>query len=207
MKIEIPAFPDNSRIPSEYAFCLPADIGHAAFAPNKNPLIRWSGAPPGTKSFALLVVDVDVPTVGDDVNKEGRTVPASLPRTDFYHCVLVDIPLHISEIPEAAESTGVTAKGKPLGQYQYGVRGINDYTSWFAGDPAMSGNYGGYDGPCPPWNDERIHRYHFTIHALDVDTLGLAGAFGGADAVAAMDGHVLAKATYVGTYTLNPALL
>ena len=47
-------------------------------------------------------------------------------------------------------------------------QGINDYTGWFAGDKDMAGNYFGYDGPCPPWNDEIPHRYVFTLYALDV---------------------------------------
>lgn len=207
MKIEIPAFENGAAIPANNAFCVPADVGHVSFAPNMNPLIRWSDAPEGTKSFALLVVDVDVPSRGDDVNQEGRTVPASLPRVDFYHCVLVDIPANLREIPEGAEAHGVTARGKPIGATAFGTRGINDYTGWFAGDADMAGNYGGYDGPCPPWNDELIHRYYFTVYALDVETLGLAGAFSGADAKQAMQGHVLAEASHMGTFTLNPALL
>ena len=41
----------------------------------------------------------------------------------------------------------------------------------------MSGDYFGYDGPCPPWNDALVHRYVFTLYALDVATLGLQGPF------------------------------
>ena len=57
--------------------------------------------------------------------------------------------------------------------------GVNNYTDWFAGDEQMAGDYGGYDGPCPPWNDELLHHYRFTLYALDVPSLGLPGAFGG----------------------------
>ena len=46
----------------------------------------------GTKSFAIVCHDPDVPSKGDDVNQEGRRVPASLPRVDFFHWVLVDLP-------------------------------------------------------------------------------------------------------------------
>ncbi len=38
----------------------------------------------------------------------------------------------------------------------------------------MAGAYHGYDGPYPPFNDARVHRYVFTVVALDTDTLGLA---------------------------------
>jgi Raf kinase inhibitor-like YbhB/YbcL family protein len=175
--------------------------------PNRNPRITWTDPPEGTRSFVLLCVDADAPTIPDDVNQEGRTVAAVLPRADFGHWVLVDIPGNVREIPEGADSDGVTARGKPVGPTPLGVRGQNDYTGWFANDADMAGTYGGYDGPCPPWNDERVHRYEFTIMALDVETLGLSGPFNMGDARAATAGHVLAEDSVVGTYTLNPALL
>ena len=64
----------------------------------------------------------------------------------------------------------------------------------------------GYDGPCPPWNDDVIHHYHFRVYALDVSRLGVDGRFTAADVRAAMAGHVLAEAAVTGTYTLNAAL-
>jgi phosphatidylethanolamine-binding protein (PEBP) family uncharacterized protein len=39
----------------------------------------------GTKSFAIVCHDPDVPSKGDDVNQEGRAVPRSLARVDFFH--------------------------------------------------------------------------------------------------------------------------
>jgi Raf kinase inhibitor-like YbhB/YbcL family protein len=204
--IEVPGFVEGGPIPGHFAFCIPADTGHVAMAPNRSPLVRWAGQPVDTRSFVLLCVDSDAPTVADTVNKEGMTVPASLPRTEFCHWLLVDIPANVSEIGEAADSDGVTPRGKPLGPTPIGVRGRNDYTSWFADDPDMAGTYGGYDGPCPPWNDELAHHYMFTVCALDVDTLGLSGDFGLAEARAAMEGHVLAADSAVGTYSLNPSV-
>jgi len=70
----------------------------------------------------------------------------------------------------------------------------------------MEGDYFGYDGPCPPWNDSIVHHYVFTVYALDVAQLPLAGKFGGAEARKATEGHVLASAAITGTYTLNPRL-
>ncbi|MEM8501512.1 MAG: YbhB/YbcL family Raf kinase inhibitor-like protein, partial [Pseudomonadota bacterium] len=132
--------------------------------------------------------------------------PADLARINFYHWVLVDIPASLSGIDEGAASNGITPRGKSVGQTEQGVAGMNDYTGWFAGDADMEGVYGGYDGPCPPWNDSIIHHYHFSLFALDVDTLGLEGEFTGQDALQKMEGHVLASASHMGTYSMNPAV-
>jgi Raf kinase inhibitor-like YbhB/YbcL family protein len=208
MQLRSESFPNDGPIPGEFAFCVPAEDGHVALGPNRNPQLNWTDAPPGTQSYAIICHDPDVPSRGDDVNLEGRSVPHDLPRVDFHHWVLVDIPAALGEIAAGSHSNGVTAHGKSAGAAPngQGVQGINDYTGWFAGDQDMRGDYGGYDGPCPPWNDERLHHYHFTIYALDVATVGLSGSFGGAEALAAMHGHILAQATWIGTYTLNPAL-
>ena len=206
LNVTIDEWRDGGEIPGEFAFCVPAEEGHVATAPNRNPTIRWSGVPAGTRSFAIICHDPDAPSAPDNVNKEGLVVPADLPRVDFHHWVLVDIPADATMIAAGADSDGVTAGGKPPGATDHGLRGINDYTAWFAGDEQMAGAYGGYDGPCPPWNDERLHSYVFTVHALDAPSLGLSGEFGGGDALAAMEGHVLAKGSWSGTYTLNPAL-
>jgi len=206
LTVTIDAWADGAPIPGDYAFAVqaPASEDHVALSGNRSPAIRWSGAPEGTRSFAIICHDPDVPSKPDDVNQEGRTVPASLPRVDFFHWVLVDIPAGTSGLDAGADSDGVTAGGKEPGPTANGVRGINNYTDWFAGDADMGGNYGGYDGPCPPWNDEIVHHYHFTVYALDVESLRLSGRFGGPEALAALEGHVLAKGSYVGTYTLNP---
>ena len=136
---------------------------------NRNPDLRWSALPAGTRSLVVLCHDPDVPSRGDDVNKEGREVPASLPRVDFFHWVLIDLRPDAPPIERGEFSDGVTARGKPGPHAPRDARqGINDYTGWFAGDKDMAGNYFGYDGPCPPWNDELPHRYVFTLYALDV---------------------------------------
>ena len=204
--LQIDAWNDGAPIPARNAFGKPG--GDEPFAPSDNvsPAIRWSGAPEGTKSFAILCVDTDVPSSGEDVNQAGKTVPADLPRVRFYHWVQVDVPATMSELAEGAASNGITPRGKPTGTNDFGATGQNDYTGWFAGDADMAGTYGGYDGPCPPWNDSIVHHYHFEVYALDVETLGLSGTFTGDDALKAMEGHVLAQAAHVGTYSMNPAV-
>lgn len=205
MNLTSDSIQDGQPIDATFAFGKADPESHIALTDNKSPHLAWSGVPPGTKSFAILCVDPDVPSIGDDVNQEGKTVPADLPRVDFYHWVCTDLPADTTSLSAGAFSDGITAHGKdgpdgPLGTRQ----GTNDYTGWFAGDADMEGNYFGYDGPCPPWNDARLHHYHFTVYALDVESLGLSGAFTGADAKAAMEGHVLGEASIVGTYTCNP---
>lgn len=202
--ITIKGWEHGAAIPERFAFAKQDSDSHITLSDNLNPGVSWSNSPAGTKSFALICHDPDVPSSGEDVNQEGKEVPADLPRIDFYHWVLIDIPADISAIEEGLASTGVTAKGKPFGQKSYGVAGINDYTAWFDGDTDMGGDYGDYDGPCPPWNDSIMHHYHFTVYALDVESLGLTGNFTGKDALSAIEGHVLAKSTVMGTYTLNP---
>lgn len=207
MKLTSTSFSDGEPIPAEYAFCMPDASTHATLSKNINPDLAWSGLPAGTRSLALICVDHDVPSRGDDVNKEGHSVPVDLPRVDFYHWLLIDLPADALPIEKGEFASGVTPKGKGGALTPRGARqGVNDFTQWFAADHDMSGDYFGYDGPCPPWNDELAHRYVFTLYALDIDALPVAGGFNGADAVKAMDGHVLASASLSGLYTLNPAV-
>lgn len=202
MKLESTSIVHNAPIPEEFAFGVPAEQDHMALGANRSPHLAWSGAPEGTKSYAVICVDDDVPSKMDDLNQEGRTIPADLPRIDFYHWVLVDVPASMTELAAGADSDGITNGGKPPGPTDHGTRGVNDYTMFMQDD--MAGDYGGYDGPCPPWNDTIVHHYHFTVYALDVESLGLSGKFTGAEAISAMAEHVLDKATITGTYSLNP---
>jgi Raf kinase inhibitor-like YbhB/YbcL family protein len=70
----------------------------------------------------------------------------------------------------------------------------------------MQGQYYGYDGPCPPWNDSIWHRYIFTVYALDIEKMPLQGTINGKAALEALQGHILGKAEITGKYSLNPAL-
>ncbi len=207
MHLRSASFTPYARLDPAYAFGRHDPASHFTFAGNRNPHLAWDDVPEGTRSFALLCVDHDVPSVGDDVNQEGRTVDLWLPRVRFYHWVLVDLPADLRTIAEGSHSDGVTVGGKPVGPSpDGGLQGANDYTNWFAGDPDMGGTYGGYDGCGPPWNDERLHGYRFQVYALDVPSLGLSGAFTGPDAVAAMEGHVLDSAELIGLYAINPSV-
>jgi len=156
MQLRSDSFNDGDFIPTQYAFGKTSAEGKIDLADNKSPHLAWSDLPEGTKSIAILCIDGDAPTKPDDVNQEGRMVPSDLPRANFSHWVLVDVAPD-AVIEEGAFSDGVTAKGKEGPAGPRGTRcGINDYTGWFAGDPDMAGDYFGYDGPCPPFNDSLV---------------------------------------------------
>jgi len=205
MKLTSKSFSNNGPIPAEFAFCAPDPKTHATLSKNLNPHLAWQDVPPTAKSLALICHDPDVPSKPDDVNQEGRTLSAKLPRVDFYHWVLVDLPATTIQIKQGEYSSGVTPRGKS-GPDSHGDtrQGLNDYTAWFASDKDMSGNYFGYDGPCPPWNDEIPHRYVFTLYALDFARCPVGGVFKGPEVLAAMKGHIIAQAALTGVYALNP---
>lgn len=207
MRLSSKSFISNKKIPAQFAFCAPDSRSHVTLSKNLNPHLQWQDVPTNAKSLVLLCHDPDVPSKPDDVNKEGRTISAQLPRVDFYHWVLVDLPAATLQIREGEFSGGVKARGKPGPESLHGTRqGLNDYTVWFASDKEMAGNYFGYDGPCPPWNDTIPHHYIFTLYALDVPRCSVAGAFKGPEVLAAIKGHTIAQAALTGLYTLNPSL-
>ena len=126
-------------------------------------------------AFSDGIVIVQVNEIVDD--------PADLPRVDFFHWILIDLPASVRQLATGEYSREVTPRGKAGPAAPHGTRqGINDYTGWFSGDHDMRGDYYGYDGPCPPWNDERMHRYVFTVYALDIERLPIEGRFTGAEA-------------------------
>lgn len=208
MKLSSSSFRDQGRIPERNAFGKIDAAAHVALAGNVNPHLAWQDVPHGTQSFVLICHDPDVPSRPDDVNQEGREVPADLPRVNFYHWVLVDIAPSTNEIAQGAYSKDVTPRGKAGPKGPNGTRqGLNSYTEWFAGDHDMKGDYYGYDGPCPPWNDAIQHRYIFTLYALDVARLAVDGTFDAERVLKAMQGHILGHASIMGWYTLNPRLI
>jgi Raf kinase inhibitor-like YbhB/YbcL family protein len=206
MKLWSKSWSNGDRIPSKYAAGKLTPEG-PAFSDNLSPHLAWSDVPEGTQSFALVWHDRDVPSRGDDVNKADREVPATLPRVDFFHWTIVDLPASLREIQEGEFSQGFTPKGKPGPATLHGARhGLNDYTGWFAGDPQNAGQYFGYDGCFPPFNDSRVHHYVFTLYALDVAQAPVEGTFTGPQVREAIAPHVLGEARFEGTYTLNKRL-
>ncbi|HBJ70474.1 YbhB/YbcL family Raf kinase inhibitor-like protein [Alcaligenes phenolicus] len=208
MQLISQSFQDGQAIPGEFAFAVPDANAHIALSSNRNPHLAWSDVPAGTQSFVIVCHDPDVPSRGDDVNQEGRQVPADLPRVDFFHWLLLDIPASTIEIASGSHSSSITPRGKPGPELEDGLRyGINDYTAWFAGDEKMKGDYHGYDGPCPPWNDTLVHHYIFTVYALATPSLAVDGPLTGANVRAALStAPVLGQASLTGLYSLNPSV-
>lgn len=157
-------------------------------AGNVSPELAWSGALKETRSFAVVTVDPDVPAKFDDANKEGKTIAEDFPRQNFYHWVLLNIPADVSEIPEG--------KGK---DFDKGTSMVNDFASFIKDKPAKT--FLGYDGPCPPFNDARLHHYHFIVYALDVPKLEIQEDAKIADALKEIETHSIAKGELVGTYS------
>jgi Raf kinase inhibitor-like YbhB/YbcL family protein len=103
IKITSTAFQPGGSIPSKYT-CEDRDL---------SPPLAWSGAPLGTKSFALIVDDPDAPD------------PAK-PQRVYVHWVLYNIPATAIALPENA-----TKKGLPKGA----VQGKNDWGKAEYGGP------------------------------------------------------------------------
>jgi Raf kinase inhibitor-like YbhB/YbcL family protein len=103
LKITSTAFQPGGAIPSKYT-CEDLDL---------SPPLAWSGAPPGTKTFALIVDDPDAPD------------PAK-PQRVYVHWVLYNIPATTIALPENASK-----KGLPKGA----VQGKNDWGKAEYGGP------------------------------------------------------------------------
>jgi Raf kinase inhibitor-like YbhB/YbcL family protein len=193
------------NLPLSSAFCMPK--GSDQKPQDKSPGIHWSAGPAGTKSYAIIMVDPDVTADLSLMNKPGVTIAANMPRQNIYHWELIDIPPSVHRIAPGDEGDGYMPGGKPIGRGKVGLRGTNDYWPLFNRNPnapaALKGPYGGFDGPCPPANDELVHTYGFQVYALDVPTLGLTGQFFAKDVLAAMTGHVLAQGGATAKFTFD----
>ncbi len=188
----------GGRLPAANASCMVTAAARDAPAPNLSPAITWSKGPKGTRSYALTMVDPDVPADLSLIDREGTTIGDDQPRMEFVHWILADVPAGLTALAEGADGDGLPKGGLALDITDHGRRGQNGFAAFLKDGP-----HGGYRGACPPWNDLRPHRYRVTVYALDVERLDLPETFTRADFTAAAKGHVLAEGTTELTYTTN----
>ena len=73
------SFKEGATLGMEHV--LSAEYGFGTSGGNKSPQLSWSGAPAGTKSFAVHCFDPDAPT-----------------GSGFWHWVVVNIPPDVTEL-------------------------------------------------------------------------------------------------------------
>ena len=112
---------------------------------NISPAVNWANPPAGTKSFVLNVFDPDAPT-----------------GSGFWHWAVYNIPPSATGLPRGAGNAAATLPTPAFG-------GNTDFL-----DTGTTGGNGNYGGPCPPAGDPP-HRYVFTLYALGVDDVQVAG--------------------------------
>lgn len=99
----------------------------------------------------------------------------------WWHWVVYNIPADAQHLATAAGSASADLMPSQATQ------GRNDFQTV------------GYGGPCPPQGDS-AHHYRLTLYALDTELSGLSPLTSGPTLVAALHGHVLAKAELTGVF-------
>ena len=196
MKIVSQDFEHGQWIPSECAYGRLVD-GQFALSDNLYPHLAWSGLPEGTLSIVLACIDPDVPPDLKALNEQGE-IPADQPRRDFVHWLVWDMAPSVTEIQKGEACVGDEKSGKRFAK-PLGVEAVYDYSS-------EAEIHRGYDGPCPPGFDARMHGYEFRVFALDVKTLGLSDTARWTEVCEHMASHVLGSAIIQGIYSLNPRM-
>lgn len=104
MKLTSPTIKPNSQLPTKQVY-----NGFGCTGDNISPLLKWSGAPKGTKSFAVTVYDPDAPT-----------------GSGWWHWVVYNIPATATELPEGAgdASGSKLPQGAVQGRTDYGTHGF-----------------------------------------------------------------------------------
>ena len=150
-----------------------------------------------------LVQDVTPMTLTSSAFVGGGNIP------EIYTCDGVNIspPLEFTNVPQEAKSLALVINDSdvPAGNWvHWVVWNIPPRTIGFhAGEKIVAGVEGltsfgrnGYGGPCPP---DGVHRYIFTLYALDY-TLNLQPVFG-VRLEKTIASHIIQKAELIGKYT------
>ncbi len=179
---------NGAAIDPKFSYCTADGKDKTKPGGNISPQLEWSGAPDTTKSFAIVSFDPDVPTVFDDVNKVGKTLDENMPRMKFYHWVTTALPAKASKM---LEGNGKSLSGSKLM--------VNDFAGFFKDKQPAA--FRGYDGPCPPFNDPKLHHYHFQVRALDIPELKARDGSNAKDVMAEIEAHTVAMGEIVGTFS------
>lgn len=132
--------------------------GFGCTGDNVSPDLKWSGAPEGTKSFALLVHDPDAPTPHG-----------------WWHWLVVNIPANKTEFKKGEKPT------LPA------LETVTDFKTQ------------GYGGACPPVG-HGVHRYNFTIYALDIEKLDIEAGTDPNEVEKSVKHHALASSAITALY-------
>src|SRR5919106_669056 len=101
MNVESASIADGQPIPETFAVATATPDGKSEIAGRDlSPHLRWSGEPEGTRSFAISVVDPDVPADRTRMGVEGLSLGDAEPRVDFAHWLVADIPPSVNELAE-----------------------------------------------------------------------------------------------------------
>ena len=88
-------------IPERCAYGRMGEGGQTVRSANLYPGAFVVGAPAGTKSFAVLCIDDDVPTDLKARDASGE-LPVDQPRRRFVHWVQIEVAADVSNFPEGA---------------------------------------------------------------------------------------------------------
>jgi Raf kinase inhibitor-like YbhB/YbcL family protein len=158
------AFKNGEAIPADYT----------ADGRNVSPPLTWSGAPSGTREFALILDDPDAPTP-----------------QPFVHWVIYKIPGSATGLPEAMPMGG-TVKGTGVAGALQGLTGFAMYARG-GGPPPQPG----YRGPAPP--SGKPHHYTFKVYALNAPLDAKEGLTKD-ELLKAMEGTIIGQGEIVGLY-------
>lgn len=145
-----------------------------------SPVFEDGGEIP--KKYTCDDLDVSPPIEWMDMPEGTRTLAIvcddpDAPMKTWIHWIIFNIPGDVRCLPENVPPEKELANGAK--------QGMNDFHKV------------GYGGPCPP---SGMHRYFFKIYALDT-SLDLPPGVSKSHLMIAMEGHVLAEAHLMGTYT------
>ena len=103
-KLESPSIKPGATLSDQQVF-----NGMGCNGKNVSPALHWTGAPAGTKSFAVTLYDPDAPT-----------------GSGWWHWVLVNVPASTTSLPEGAGSPneGKLPPGSVQGRTDFGTTGF-----------------------------------------------------------------------------------